>query len=141
MASFSTAVEIAAPPERVWAVMTDVERWPEWTASTTSVVRNDAGPLRVGSRTRIHQPKLRAADWEVTAVEPGKSFTWVTRSPGVSVTGYHAVEAAARGSRALVSIQFAGLLGPLIGWIMRGLNRRYLEMEAAGLKRRSEGSP
>ena len=29
--SFSKSVEINAAPETVLAVMTDVERWPEWT--------------------------------------------------------------------------------------------------------------
>jgi hypothetical protein len=35
-------------------------------------------------------------------------------------------------------VTFAGFLGRVIGWMMRGLNERYLAQEAAGLKRRSE---
>jgi Polyketide cyclase / dehydrase and lipid transport len=27
------SIDIAAPSDQVWAVMTDVERWPVWTAS------------------------------------------------------------------------------------------------------------
>jgi hypothetical protein len=42
------------------------------------------------------------------------------------------------GSRATLSLQFTGLFGPLAGLLTRGLNDRYLKLEAAGLKRQSE---
>jgi uncharacterized protein YndB with AHSA1/START domain len=135
---FSIEVDVDAPPERVWQVMSDVERWPEWTPSVLSVQREDTGPLRVGSRARIRQPKLVRADWEVTALQPGREFTWITRSPGVVVTARHAVEPTGRGTRATLSIRYDGLLGPVVAWLTRGINDRYLGLEAAGLKRRSE---
>jgi uncharacterized membrane protein len=139
MVAYDIAVEIAAPPQRVWAVMRDVERWPEWTPSVRSVQRLDGGPLATGSRARIRQPKLPPADWQVTALEEGKGFTWVSRAPGIVVTARHGVEAIEGGSRATLSIRYEGVLGPLLGWLIRGVNERYLELEAAGLKRRSEG--
>ncbi len=37
-----------------------------------------------------------------------------------------------------LSVTFAGFLGRVIGWMMWGLNDRYLAQEMAGLKRRSE---
>ena len=137
MTDFSIAIEIPAPTDRVWAVMSDVERWPEWTPTVTSIERLDQGPLVVGSRARIRQPRLPPATWRVTELVPGRSFTWVTHSPGVLVIAHHGVESAGDGTRAVLSLRFSGLLGPLVARMTRGLNERYLGMEANGLKARS----
>ena len=134
---FSISVDIDAPPSRVWAVMSDVEKWHEWTASVTSVKLTDRGPLKVGSRAWIRQPKFPPALWTVTDVRDA-SFTWVSRAPGLLVTARHFVVPAGAGARATLSLNFAGLLGPLFGRWTSGINNRYLAMEAAGLKQRSE---
>ncbi len=34
MAHYQPSIEIAAAPTVVWSVMVNVERWPEWTATT-----------------------------------------------------------------------------------------------------------
>jgi uncharacterized membrane protein len=136
--SFSVSIDIAASPDRVWSIMSDVERWPEWTPSVTSVKRLDDGPLAVGRRASIRQPKLLPATWQVIALEPGRSFTWTTRAPGVLVTANHGVVPIAGGARATLAIAYTGPLGPLLAWLTRGINDRYLGLEAAGLKRRSE---
>jgi uncharacterized membrane protein len=137
--TFSVTVDIQAPPLRVWAVMIDVERWPEWTASIRSVARRAPGPLAVGKRAKIRQPGLPPAVWEIVAFDEGRGFTWVSRGPGVRVTAGHVVEPAADGSRATLRLEFGGPLGALLAWTTSGINRRYLGMESAGLKRRSEG--
>ena len=62
----------------------DLEHWPEWTASVTSVELLEPGPLAVGTRARVIQPKLKPAVWEVTQAKAGRGFTWVTRHPGLS---------------------------------------------------------
>jgi hypothetical protein len=36
---------MAAPPEVVWAVMADAERWHEWTESACGIRLLDKGPL------------------------------------------------------------------------------------------------
>jgi uncharacterized membrane protein len=138
MRTFSISVDIQAPPSRVWAVMADVERWPEWTASVRSVKRLDSGRLVVGSRARIRQPRLPPALWKVVAVDEGRSFTWISRAPGTQVTARHEVDPATGGSRATLSLRFDGLFGGLLARFTSGINRRYLGMESAGLKRRSE---
>lgn len=140
MTHFSMTVEIQAPPDRVWAVMSDIERWPEWTPTVTSIQRVDRGPLAIGSRARIRQPKLPPAEWQVTELDQGRSFTWITCRLGVRVTARHRVEANEGGSRARLSIQFSGVLGPLVARLTRDLNERYLALEARGLRERSEAS-
>jgi len=136
---FEDSSVIAAPAATVWAIYSDVERWPDWTASVTSVELLDAGPLRVGSRARVRQPRLPVAEWTVTEIDEGRSFTWVARGPGVRTTGTHIVVPHGDGARATAILDQGGPLGPVVGFLTRGLTRRYLAMEVAGLKARAEG--
>lgn len=138
MRSFGIEVDIAASPERVFDVMSDVERWHEWTSTVRSIRKLDAGPLRIGTRATIRQPKFPPASWTVTEVDEGHGFTWISRGPGFSVIARHWVEALPSGSRATLSLRFTGPFGGAFGWLTRHINQRYLEIEAAGLKRRSE---
>jgi len=138
------SIDIDAAPDIVWTVWRDVERWPEWTASIANVELLDPGPLRVGLRARIRQPKLPVAVWRVTSVnEPGTAddigFTWVSTSPGSRVTGDHRIGVNGRGSRAVLSVDFEGPLALIVAFLTRRLSQQYLRMEATGLKKRSEG--
>ena len=75
MSDFRYEVDIQAPPARVWSVLLDVERWPEWTTSVTSIKRLDFGPLTLGSRTSIVQPRLSKRVWRVSSLdETHRSF-------------------------------------------------------------------
>ena len=131
---------IAAPAEVVWQVFSDVERWPEWTESVTKLTALDGPELRPGARFEIRQPRFPKLVWKVTDVEPGVSWTWVTRSPGAVTTATHVVRPAGSPDRTVVEqvLDQGGLLGGLVARLMAGTTRRYLEMEAAGLKARSE---
>jgi uncharacterized membrane protein len=133
------SIDIEAPPANVFAVLCDVESWPEWNASVTSVKRMDEGAFRLGSRALVRQPALKPAVWKVTALAHGRRFTWVTVNPGVRTEGDHVIEPAGAGSRVTLSLRFSGLLAPLVSRIYRGLSRRFLSLEAQGLKARCEG--
>jgi uncharacterized membrane protein len=137
---FEATIDVAAPAYRVFDVYSDVERWPDWTKSVTSVERLEQGPLRVGSRARIRQPRLPVAVWEVTEVVPGQSFTWIARGPGIVSTGRHAVMPTSREGEVKVtaSLEQAGLLGPLVGLLTMRLTDRYLQTEVRGLKAHCE---
>jgi uncharacterized membrane protein len=136
---FETTVEIDAPPDRVWATLIDVERWPEWTASVTKVERLGAGPLAPAAKTRVKQPRLSPLVWEVTDFDPLQGFTWRSASPGVTTVGSHRIRAAAN-DRVTVTlgIEQSGALAPVVGWFISKRTRRYVQMEAEGLKARCE---
>lgn len=138
MKSFRVTTEIAAPPDRVWEIMADVERWREWTPSITSIKRLDDGPFAVGSRALVRQPKLPPALWKVTLIEPGRGFDWVSSAPGLRVTGKHWVEPIAGGSRATLSLELQGMFSGLLGWMTGEITEQYISLEAEGLKARSE---
>jgi carbon monoxide dehydrogenase subunit G len=138
MKEFTTTIDIGAPAGRVWQVMSDTDRWHEWTPSVSSVKRLGDEAFAVGTRVLIRQPKLPPAFWTVTAIEPERSFTWVSTSPGLRVVGRHSVAPTAVGSRATLSLQFHGMFGGLFARLTKGITERYIALEAKGLKARSE---
>ncbi len=135
---FEIAVDVDAAPETVWNHLADIERWPTMTASVTRVERLGDAPFGQGSQARVHQPKLQPAVWTVTAFEPGASFVWESRGPGVVTTGGHYVTPAGDGSAVRLTLDQKGPAAPLIGLLYGRLTRRYVTMEAEGLKRLAE---
>jgi len=119
----------------VWAVIVDVERMPAWTSTMTRVRILDGGELRVGARVRVEQPWLPPATWEVTALEPGRSYTWASPAPGLHSVAWHTVESLGHG-RSLITlgIRQSGPLG-FVATLLGPLTRRYVDTEIAGLVR------
>ena len=123
---------IAAPAARVWAVMSDVERWPTWTASVTEVVLD--GPLVVGAVAKIRQPRLPATAWTVTELVPERSFTWESKAPGSRAVGEHEITPTGeRTCEVRLGLEQTGPFGSVVGLLYRGLTERYVQMEADGL--------
>ena len=140
MPGLERTVAVAAPADRVWAVIMDVERWPERIPTVDAVELLDPGPLAVGSRVRLQQPRLPTAVWTVTELAEGSSFTWESRSPGVILTAAHTVESRADRSRLTLALTVSGPLAG-IGWLLsRSLTTRYVETEAASIKLAAETS-
>jgi hypothetical protein len=138
MTYFYTTIDIQAPPDRVWAAVREIEHWAGWTPTIISIRPLDPGALAVGTRAVVRQPKLLPARWQITEIEEGRTFAWITRGPGILVTARHSIEDAANGSRATLSLEFSGPLGPFCARLTRGLNQRYLAIEARGLEKRAE---
>jgi len=139
MPYFRQVVEIRSSPPHVWSILLDVERWPEWTTSVTKVQRMDIGPLTLGSRTRIWQPRLMPAVWQITSLdEPRHVFAWTTHVLGVKINARHQVEGLKSHSRVTLTLHYAGMAGALLARVYRNLNWDYLSREGNGLKQRCE---
>ena len=132
------AIGIDAEANLVWDVFSDVERWPEWTASVTSLKALDGPGLAVGKRFEIKQPRLPKLVWEVTVIDEGRSWTWEQRSPGGRTIAVHEVHPDGVRTQVKQRLDQQGPIGGLVGRLMRGTTRRYLDLEAQGLKARSE---
>ena len=139
--NYEMTFEIAAPPELVWATLVDVERWPEWTRSMREVTKLDGDELAAGKSVRVRQPRMPALTWEVTEFDPGKSFAWRSSSPGITTLGTHLVQSTA-GNRTAVTlgIHQSGPLAPTVALLSGGRTKRYVQMEADGLKTRCESA-
>ncbi|MFB4303436.1 SRPBCC family protein [Actinomadura sp. NTSP31] len=137
---FEVTVDIDAAPETVWNLLKDVERWPDMTASMSAVELLDT-PLAEGSRARVRQPGMPAAVWTVTAFTENENFTWRSRSPGVTTTGGHEVRPGPSGGTTVrLTLDQTGPLAPLIALLLGSRTRRYVTMEANGLKAAAESS-
>jgi uncharacterized protein YndB with AHSA1/START domain len=138
---FETTVEIDATPEAVWAALIDVEHWPQWTDSMDEVRWLEGSTVSVGSRARVKQPGMPALTWAVTEVDDARAFHWQTSSPGVRTLGTHTIAAAGEGRSSLtLGLQQSGALAGLVNAMSGSRSRRYVQMEAEGLKRAAEAT-
>jgi uncharacterized membrane protein len=132
-------IEVKAPRAKVWATLVAVQNWPLWTESMTSIERLDDGPFGMGSQVRITQPKLPVLVWQVVGFEPGVSFAWRATTRGVTTLASHRVDETADGqSTVTLAIKQTGPLAWLAGLALGGVTRRYVDMEAEGLKKYCE---
>jgi uncharacterized protein YndB with AHSA1/START domain len=135
MPAYETTVEISAPPAEVWAATVDVEAWPTWSAATDTVRRQERGPIGPGSTAIVIQPKLRPATWTVRAAVRDETFVWDTAGPGYVVTARHEIRPRGDGSSLRLQVVMTGPMSRVVWWVTGGVVRRYLDLEADGLKR------
>ncbi len=138
---YQKSVTIATDPERVWKVLSDIERWPERISTYEEVRRLDDGDLRVGSRAHVKQKGLAAGDWEVSELVEDSTFTWSSRQPGVRIVGRHTVSTDADGTtRLTLVLEQSGWLSGLVSLALGRKVREYVDLEAEALKAAAEAA-
>jgi len=126
----------AAEPAALWAVVHDVERWPEWIAVYEEVRRTDTaqGPVGLGGTAYVKQQGLAGGTWTVTELEDGMVFAWESRQPGVRLVGRHRVTPEpGGGSRLTLEFEMSGWLSGLLGVVLGRRVRSYVDLECARL--------
>ena len=138
---FEKSIDIDAPQQRVWDVLSDLEAWPQRIETVDAVELLTPAPATTGSRVRLTQPKLPAGDWDVTAWDAPSFFEWTQRGGGTTSVAGHRVEALGDGrARLTLTLDMRGLLVPIMALFYRKLTNDYMNLEAEGMKRAAEST-
>ena len=138
---FQKSIEIHAPKQRVWDVLSDLEAWPERIETVDTVELLTPAPITQGSRVRLKQPKLPEGTWEITTWDAPSYFEWTQKTGGTTNVAGHRVEALGEGrARLTLTLEMRGLLIPIIALFYKDLTNRYMNLEAEGMKRAAESA-
>ena len=136
---FEKTIDIDAPQQRVWDVLSDLAAWPQRIETVEVVELMTPPPVSRGSRVRLKQPKLPEGTWDITVWDAPSYFEWTQKTGGVTSVAGHRVDALGDGrARLTLTLDMRGLLIPVIGLFYRDLTNRYMNLEAEGLKRAAE---
>jgi uncharacterized protein YndB with AHSA1/START domain len=150
--SINVQTDIAAPPERVWSLISDVTRMGEWSPEATGAVWKDgaSGPA-LGAKftgTNANGKKSWKSDCVITTCDPGRGFGFRVTVAGLKVaqwdyriqpteTGCHVTETWTDDRGWFVT--FAGKLATGVADRPEH-NRRTMEQTLAALKRAAEST-
>ncbi len=130
-------IGIGAPPELVWNVLADLERYPEWNSYSPKAI----GKLEVGEIVRIEAhlgDEVRHVDNVVLEVDPPRTLCWQSQNwYGVLVRGTRCRYLEDGPNRATQFRHYEIMEGALAGvveWIYRPRVEKGLEMMNADLK-------
>lgn len=136
MKELNTEIEIQASAERVWHLLTDFARFPEW----NPFLRRASGRLAVGARLKVFMQPSGASGItmkpKVIKMEPSRELRWLGHLfvPGL-FDGEHAFIIEPLGPGRVRFIQreiFTGILVPLFARMLNsGTKRGFLEMNQA----------
>jgi hypothetical protein len=125
-------LEVASPPERVWAWLVRATAWPSYygNASNVRFVEGAAPDLRLGTRFTWTTFNVRV-DTTVTELVPNERLAW--RGKTLGGTGYHGwvIAPAPSGCRVVTEETQRGIVPSVARWYLRrGLlsqHQRWLE--------------
>jgi hypothetical protein len=141
MKTMSATIQIDAPPEVVWAILTDLEGYAAW----NPLFREASGQVAVGKRIKLRSVhpangRLMTVKPKVTVAAPGAELTWVSSLPGI-VSGEHRfkLSPADGGTRLEQSETFGGLLTAFSSKTFANAAASFQALNKA-LKKRAEGT-
>lgn len=141
-AAIETAIDIDAPQERVWAILSDTANWPRWNPFAKVL----DGKLGMGERLKIEVlpqgGKPMQFSPKIVELTPGTSFAWLGSLPIPGLFhGRHSYRLESLGpgrTRFHHGESFAGLIAGLVLLSIReGTTRGFIAMNEA-LKREAE---
>ena len=146
MTSLRITKHIAAPPERVFQLSTDLDGWSERISGIVRVEKLTDGPVGVGTRfreTRVMFKKETTEEMEFTVFEPNQAYAVGAISCGCQFETRFDFVPDQGGTRVEMKMEskpltfMAKLMSP-IGALMAGSMRKLLEKDLDELKAAAE---
>ena len=130
---FEKLIDIDAPQQRVWDVLSALEAWPQRIETVDIVELLTPAPITKGSRVRLKQPKLPEGTWDITVWDAPSYFEWTQKTGGtISVAG-HPRRSAGRGpGTSHADTRHARLPHPDHGPVLQGPNQPLHEPRSRG---------
>ena len=135
-------VQIAADPESVWALLTDLEKWPTWKTDVRSLALH--GSLKPGTIFvwKAGPGQIRSTLHEV---DPPRAISWTGSTFGIKAIDTFRLEPRDGGTRVSEAESWEGLLVRLIAGRMRktlqsSLDKGLDELKAEAERRATAGS-
>jgi uncharacterized membrane protein len=139
------SIEIARPPEEVFAYLDQLERHGEWQEEIVSTKLETEGPTRVGSRatdTRRMPGGPRDISYEIVEHDPPRKTSFRGLEGPVRAVGTVTVEPLDDGSRSRMTLEFdleGHGIGKLLAPLARRQARKSIPKNQLQLKERLEG--
>jgi uncharacterized membrane protein len=143
MTPITSSIEIARPPEEVFAYIDDLSRHGEWQTAIEQVTVETDGPTRVGSRARDRRRVpggVREITYEITEHDPPRraSFRGVD-GPVRPVGTVSVIPLDASRSRVMLELDFEGRgIGKLLLPLVRRDAAKHVPADQQRLKERLE---
>lgn len=139
---FEKSIDIEAPRQRVWDVLTDIEAWPRVIRLVEVAEVVTPPPLTVGGTVRLREHRLPEGLWDVTAWDAPASFEFTQKAGGATTVVLHRVDALAGDrSRLTLDLEMRGLVVAVIGVFFKKTTQNHLDQQAEDLKRAAESTP
>jgi carbon monoxide dehydrogenase subunit G len=112
MPEVSVSAVLPAPADKVWAVLTDLDRFGEWNTIHTAFPGGVPSGLAVGTvyaerMTLMGMPT--EVSWTVAALEPGRDWALAGKGPmGIALGQRYLLAAEGEGTRLTVESEFTG---------------------------------
>lgn len=140
---------IAAAPESVWRIVTDLDGAVDVLSAVTRIERLDGGgEMAVGTRwreTRTMFGRSATEQMTVTQLDPGRSYTVTASSNGVDYTSGMSVAPVAGGTELTFSFAaqptslLSRLMSATMGWMFASATRKAVEKDLADIAAAAEG--
>jgi hypothetical protein len=119
MKPFTTRIDIQAPVDKIWRILTDLPRWAQW----NSTVERTIGNVERGAKVAVfvRQSPGRAFSVRVTELDAPRRMVWTGGIPLGLFRGTRVYELAAPAAAATVFSMREDYTGPLAGLIGKSI--------------------